>query len=63
VRVNGSITKNPESPVRIGRDRLEVDGERVASVEFIYLAMNKARGCLGSGRWAVWIRQAKACCC
>ncbi len=44
VCVNGSITKNPESPVRIGRDRFEVDGERVASAEFVYLAINKPRG-------------------
>ena len=39
VRVNGSVTKNPESPVRLGRDRLEVDGEPVASAELVYLAM------------------------
>jgi 23S rRNA pseudouridine2605 synthase len=44
VRVNGSVTKNPESPVRFGRDHLEVDGQRVTSVEFVYLAMNKPRG-------------------
>jgi len=44
VRVNGSVIKNPESPVRLGRDRVEVDGERVASAEFVYLAMNKPRG-------------------
>ncbi|HZS97944.1 MAG TPA: pseudouridine synthase [Terriglobales bacterium] len=44
VRVNGSVTKNPESPVRLGRDRLEVDGEPVASAELVYLAMNKPRG-------------------
>jgi 23S rRNA pseudouridine2605 synthase len=44
VRVNGSITKNPESPVRLGKDRLEVDGEPIVSAEFIYLAMNKPRG-------------------
>jgi len=44
VRVNGSVTKNPESPVRLGRDRLEVDGEPVASAELVYLAMNKTRG-------------------
>jgi len=44
VRVNGSITKNPESPVRLGKDRLEVDGEPIVSAEFVYLAMNKPRG-------------------
>jgi len=44
VRVNGSITKNPESPVRLGKDRLEVDGEPIVPAEFVYLAMNKPRG-------------------
>lgn len=44
VRVNGSITRNPESPVRMEKDRFEVDGERVAAAEFVYLAMNKPRG-------------------
>src|SRR5437868_5277612 len=44
VLVNGSLTRNPESPVRIGLDRLEVDGKRVVSAEFVYLAMNKPRG-------------------
>jgi 23S rRNA pseudouridine2605 synthase len=44
VRVNGSITKNPESPVRLGKDRLEVDGEPIVSAEFVYFAMNKPGG-------------------
>jgi len=44
VRVNGSVTRNPESPVRIGRDRLEVDGEQVQSAALVYLVMNKPRG-------------------
>jgi 23S rRNA pseudouridine2605 synthase len=44
VRLNGSVTKNPEAPVRLGPDRIEVDGERIQSAAFIYLAMNKPRG-------------------
>src|SRR5215468_11905101 len=44
VRVNGSVTKNPESPVRLGRDRVEVDGERIESAALVYVAMNKPRG-------------------
>jgi len=44
VRVNGSVTKNSESPVRLDCDRIEVDGERIESAELIYLAMNKPRG-------------------
>jgi len=31
VRLNGSIVRDPEATVRITRDRLEVDGEKVAS--------------------------------
>jgi 23S rRNA pseudouridine2605 synthase len=44
VRVNGWVTKNPELPVRLGRDRLEVDGKRIEAAALLYLAMNKPRG-------------------
>jgi len=44
VRLNGSITRNPESPVRLGRDRIEIDGSIVRGTETIYLMMNKPRG-------------------
>lgn len=44
VRVNGSVVRNPESPVRLGKDRIEVDGERIEAAGMIYLAMNKPRG-------------------
>src|SRR5262249_19007281 len=44
VRVNGSVTKNPESPVRVGRDRLEVDQRRIEGGDFVYLVMNKPSG-------------------
>ncbi|HST11097.1 MAG TPA: pseudouridine synthase [Terriglobales bacterium] len=44
VRVNGSVVRNPESPVRLGKDRIEVEGERIEAAGMIYLAMNKPRG-------------------
>lgn len=44
VRLNGSITRNAESPVRIGKDKIEVGDGRVEAAPFIYLAMNKPRG-------------------
>jgi 23S rRNA pseudouridine2605 synthase len=44
VRLNGSITRNPESPVRLGKDRIEVNGNRIEAGAAIYLIMNKPRG-------------------
>ena len=44
VRLNGSITRNPESPVQIGKDRIEVEGAAIAAASPIYLMMNKPRG-------------------
>jgi 23S rRNA pseudouridine2605 synthase len=44
VRLNANITRNPESPVHIGRDRIAVDEAFVQASEPIYLMMNKPRG-------------------
>lgn len=44
VRLNGNIARNPESPVHIGKDRVEVDGDLVEVHARIYLMMNKPRG-------------------
>jgi 23S rRNA pseudouridine2605 synthase len=44
VRLNGTASKNPEVPVRLGRDRIEVDGARVGRPEKIYWMLNKPRG-------------------
>src|SRR5262249_9298323 len=44
VRLNGSVTRNPEAPVRLGIDRVEVDGSPVVSTRMVYLMMNKPRG-------------------
>lgn len=44
VRLNNSIVRNPEAPVRLGKDRIDVDGQAVAAAEKIYLVLNKPRG-------------------
>jgi len=44
VRVNGSLVRNPEAPVRLGKDRISVEGKPLAAAEKIYLVMNKPRG-------------------
>jgi 23S rRNA pseudouridine2605 synthase len=44
VRVNGRVVRDPESPVRIQHDRIEVDGSVQEKAPAVYLAMNKPRG-------------------
>lgn len=44
VRLNGNTTRNPETPVRVGIDRIEVQGVPVAAAEKIYVLLNKPRG-------------------
>ena len=44
VRVNGAVKRNPEAPVFLGRDRIEVSGALIHSAEKIYLMLNKPRG-------------------
>jgi 23S rRNA pseudouridine2605 synthase len=44
VRLSGSLTRNPETPVRLGADRIEVDGIRVGRWERVYWMLNKPRG-------------------
>ena len=44
VRLNGSTSRNPETPVRLGSDRIEVDKEAVKSEAKVYLILNKPRG-------------------
>ena len=48
VRLNGSIAKNPEAPVRLGLDRIEVRGRAVGAAEKIYVMLNKPRGIVTS---------------
>jgi 23S rRNA pseudouridine2605 synthase len=44
VRLNGALRRNPETPVHIGKDRMEVDGKALTSSAKIYLMFNKPRG-------------------
>jgi len=44
VTLNGRICRDPEAPVRAGRDRIEVDGGPVAAHAKVYLMLNKPRG-------------------
>ncbi len=48
VRLNGIVRRNAEYPVRIGRDRIEIDGGRVGAESKIYLMLNKPRGIVTS---------------
>jgi 23S rRNA pseudouridine2605 synthase len=44
VRLNGEARRDPETPVRLGRDRIEVDRNTVAAESKIYVMLNKPRG-------------------
>jgi len=44
VRLNGSLRRNPETPVRLGHDCITLDGGAISAQKKIYLMMNKPRG-------------------
>ncbi len=44
VTLNGKAVRDPERPVQIPQDRIEVDGSRIDKASAIYLMMNKPRG-------------------
>ncbi|MGC2526932.1 MAG: pseudouridine synthase [Candidatus Acidiferrum sp.] len=44
VRVDGALRRDPETPCRLGKDRIEVDGKSVAASRKIYVMLNKPRG-------------------
>jgi 23S rRNA pseudouridine2605 synthase len=44
VQLNGNPVRNPEAPVRMGKDRMEVEGKLLRFAEQIYLMMNKPGG-------------------
>ncbi len=44
VRLNGTVRRDPETPVRLQRDHMLVDGHGVDQQPKIYLIMNKPRG-------------------
>ena len=44
VTLNGARPTNPSTPVRLGIDRIQVEGQRIAAAEKLYLVLNKPRG-------------------
>jgi 23S rRNA pseudouridine2605 synthase len=48
VHLNGALRRDPETPVHIGKDRIEIDGQPLAGTEKIYLVLNKPRGVITS---------------
>jgi 23S rRNA pseudouridine2605 synthase len=44
VKMNGRIQRDPESPVSLGGDRIEVAGQPVRAAQKLYLMLNKPRG-------------------
>ena len=44
VRLNGKLQRDPEFPVRIDSDRIEVDGAPVRAAALQYVMLNKPRG-------------------
>jgi 23S rRNA pseudouridine2605 synthase len=50
VQLNGYISRNPEAPVVMGTDRVEVNGEKIVGARKIYLMLNKPRGIVTTAR-------------
>src|SRR4029077_17004823 len=44
VRLNGAARRDPETTVRLGRDRIDVDRNAITAEAKIYLMLNKPRG-------------------
>jgi 23S rRNA pseudouridine2605 synthase len=44
VKLNGALRRDPETPVHIEKDRIEMDGNPLAKSERIYFVLNKPRG-------------------
>ncbi|HEV2206845.1 MAG TPA: pseudouridine synthase [Candidatus Acidoferrales bacterium] len=44
VRLNGATRRDPETPVALGRDRIEVDGREIGPAAKTYWILNKPRG-------------------
>ncbi len=43
-RVNGTVRRDPEWPIQLGADRIEVEGQEVRDQAKVYLMLNKPRG-------------------
>jgi 23S rRNA pseudouridine2605 synthase len=44
VKLDGTVRRDPETPVRLGQDRIEVDGRAIDAAARVYLMLNKPRG-------------------
>lgn len=44
VRLNGQIKRDPDTPVRLGVDKITVDAAAIRKTERVYLMLNKPRG-------------------
>jgi len=44
VRLNGAVRKNPQTPVRLTFDKIEVDGQAVRAAQKVHWMLNKPRG-------------------
>jgi 23S rRNA pseudouridine2605 synthase len=65
VKLNGSVRRDPETPVLLDRDRIAVSGREIEAAQKIYLVMNKPRGLITTasdekGRETVYSILAKA---
>ncbi len=48
VTLNGTHPTTPSTPVRLGVDRIQVEGRHIGAAEKLYLALNKPRGIITS---------------
>jgi len=48
VRLNRRLVRDPEKPVLLGKDRIEVDGNELGQADKLYLMLNKPRGVVTS---------------
>jgi 23S rRNA pseudouridine2605 synthase len=48
VRLNGRVVRDPEKPVVLGQDAIEVDGYKLGLAKKLYFVMNKPRGIVTS---------------
>jgi 23S rRNA pseudouridine2605 synthase len=44
VTLNGAVRRDPETPVNVTADRIEVDAHRIAAQQKLYFVLNKPRG-------------------
>lgn len=50
VRLNGIVRRDPEWPVRMDKDRVELDGAHIRAAKHVYLMLNKPRGLITTVR-------------